>query len=110
MIDHAYDCLRFMRERAVHLKSLGYQGGNLPADVGVTPEMAAADDARKQRRVDALADPATALCSGRINRADERFYIGRRHVEDPSGEPVVTDWRAPMAVPFYRATVADRMA
>lgn len=110
LIDHAYDCLRFMRERAVHLKSLGYQGGNLHADVGVTPEMAAADDARKQRRVDALADPATALCFGRIDRADERFYIGRRHVEDPAGDPVVTDWRAPVAVPFYRATVADRMA
>src|SRR4051794_40709848 len=91
-LDHAYDCLRLMRERALHLKSLGYQGGNLHADVGVTPEMRAADDARKQRRVDSLADPATALCFGRIDRADERFYIGRRHVEDSHGDPVVTDW------------------
>ena len=109
VIDHAYDCLRFMRERAVHLKSLGYQGGNIHADVGLTPEAAAADDARKQRRVDALAEPATALCFGRIDRGDERFYIGRRHVEDQAGDPVVTDWRAPAAVGFYRATIADRM-
>ncbi|HUP85185.1 MAG TPA: UvrD-helicase domain-containing protein [Acidimicrobiales bacterium] len=108
-IDRAYNCLRFMRERAIHLKSLGYQGGNLHADVGVTPEMAAADDARKQRRVDSLAEPTTALCFGRIDRGEDRFYIGRRHVEDEHGEPVVTDWRAPAAVGFYRATVADRM-
>ena len=109
MIDHAYACLGHMRDRAIYLKSLGYQGGNIHADVGVTPETLAADDARKQRRVDSLADPATALCFGRIDRGDERFYIGRRHVEDTDGEPVVTDWRAPVAVAFYRATVADRM-
>lgn len=109
VIDHAYECLRYMRERAIHLKSLGYQGGNIHADVGLTPEAAAADDARKQRRVDALAEPATALCFGRIDRGDERFYIGRRHVEDEAGDPVVTDWRTPVAVGFYRATIADRM-
>ena len=110
MIDHAYACLEAMREHAIHLKSLGYQGGNIHADTGLTPEMAAADDARKQRRVDSLAEPATALCFGRIDRRDgNRFYVGRRHVQDADGEPVVTDWRAPVAVPFYRATVVDGM-
>src|SRR5688500_6377405 len=109
VIDHAYECLRLMRERAIYLKSLGYLGGNIHADTGLTPEMAAADDARKQRRVDSLAEPATALCFGRIDRGDDRSYIGRRHVEDSSGDPVVTDWRAPSAVAFYRATMADRM-
>ena len=109
LIDHAYECLRFMRERAVYLKSLGYLGGNIHADTGLTPEMAAADDARKQRRINALAEPATALCFGRIDRGDERFYIGRRHVEDQRGDSVVTDWRVPVAVGFYRATIADRM-
>jgi DNA helicase IV len=109
VVDHAYDCLRVMRERAVYLKSLGYQGGNVHADVGITPETIAADSARKQRRIDALADPATALCFGRIDHPDQRSYIGRRHVEDANGDPVVTDWRAPVATAFYRATVADRM-
>ncbi|SEP01013.1 DNA helicase IV [Trujillonella endophytica] len=37
----------------------------------------------------------------------ETFHIGRRHVRDAAGEPVVIDWRAPMSRPFYRATVAD---
>ena len=37
----------------------------------------------------------------------ETYYIGRRHVDDPDGEPVVVDWRAPVAIPFYRATAVD---
>ena len=36
-------------------------------------------------------------------------HIGRRHVEAENGEPLVVDWRAAVAVPFYRATVADPM-
>jgi DNA helicase IV len=32
------------------------------------------------------------------------FYIGRLAVSDESQEPVVVDWRAPIAEPFYRAT------
>src|SRR5881394_4349472 len=110
-LDHAYRCLDDMHERAVHLKSLGYLGGNVHADTGLTPESATRWDMDRQRRVDALSDTGSALCFGRIDRrSGERFYIGRRHVEDGDGEPVVTDWRAPSAVPFYRATVADPMA
>ena len=37
----------------------------------------------------------------------DRWYVGRRHIEDASHEPVVVDWRAPIAAPFYRATHAD---
>jgi DNA helicase IV len=49
-----------------------------------------------------------ALCFGRIDEEDaETFYVGRRHVETPKGDPVVVDWRAPVSVPFYRATVQD---
>ena len=40
-------------------------------------------------------------------RASEHWYIGRRHIEDDGHEPVVVDWRAPIAAPFYRATAAD---
>ena len=35
------------------------------------------------------------------------YYIGRRHIETTDHEPVVVDWRAPVAAPFYRATVVD---
>jgi DNA helicase IV len=39
----------------------------------------------------------------------ECFHIGRRHVHDPAGRPVVIDWRAPVSRPFYRASQADPM-
>src|SRR5215831_11007456 len=40
---------------------------------------------------------------------DTPLYIGRRHVHDPQGTPVVIDWRAPVSRPFYRASQADPM-
>ena len=50
-----------------------------------------------------------ALCFGRIDEEDaSTLYVGRRHVETPKGDPVVVDWRAPVSVPFYRATVPIR--
>src|SRR5712672_2691244 len=35
--------------------------------------------------------------------------MGRRHVHDPGGRPVVIDWRAPVSRPFYRASRAEPM-
>jgi DNA helicase IV len=62
------------------------------------------------RRAEALRDdPATALFFGRLDHGDERLYVGRRHVHDADGEPLVIDWRAPMSRPFYRASTADPM-
>lgn len=37
----------------------------------------------------------------------DRWYVGRRHIEDDDHHPVVVDWRAPIAAPFYRATAHD---
>jgi DNA helicase IV len=39
----------------------------------------------------------------------ESFHIGRRHVHDRQGHPVVIDWRAPVSRPFYRARPSDPM-
>lgn len=108
-LQHAYACLRFMRDRAVRLKELGYLGGDV-SEGGPTPETLAKWMADKQRRIDDLAESPSALCFGRTDRLDDqRLYIGRRHVEDENGQAVVVDWRAPSAVPFYRATVVDPM-
>jgi hypothetical protein len=41
--------------------------------------------------------------------AGHSFHIGRRHVHAPDGTPAVIDWRAPVSVPFYRASAADPM-
>ena len=56
-----------------------------------------------------LRTPGAGDFFGRIDElgADDRWYIGRRHIEDAQHDPVVIDWRAPIAAPFYRATVHD---
>ncbi len=56
--------------------------------------------------------PATPPATGRgagagVASTGDRWYIGRRHIEDGDHEPVVVDWRAPVAAPFYRATGVD---
>lgn len=73
-------------------------------------------------RIKALADLSdTPLFFGRLDylhapgedRAEgasgEQFYIGRRHVHDADGDPMVIDWRAPVSQPFYRASKKDPM-
>ena len=47
-----------------------------------------------------------SLVFGRIDPAatGERFYIGRVGLWDADHDPIVVDWRAPVAEPFYRAT------
>src|SRR5258706_6541700 len=60
-----------------------------------------------QMQVDDLDDPRAANFFGRIDtETSERFHIGRRHIEGDEREPVVIDWRAGNAAPFYPATVA----
>ena len=39
--------------------------------------------------------------------SNDTWYVGRRHIENEQHDPVVVDWRAPIAAPFYRATHAD---
>jgi DNA helicase IV len=55
---------------------------------------------------DALVDLRGPGAGDFFGRIDE-WYIGRRHIEDEQHDPVVVDWRAPIAAPFYRATSVD---
>jgi DNA helicase IV len=100
------ECLGRMRDRADRI-----------ADYGVDALASEALGAARARRLRALADdPRVPPFFGRIDRgadeehpAGEIFHIGRRHVRDDAGDPLVIDWRAPMARPFYRATTAEPM-
>lgn len=60
---------------------------------------------------EALADlrlPGAGDFFGRIDEeGGDQWYVGRRHIETDEHDPVVVDWRAPIAAPFYRATMAD---
>ncbi|SEQ61605.1 HelD family protein [Microlunatus flavus] len=50
------------------------------------------------------------LVFGRLDRTDgEVRYVGRIGVRDEDYEPLVIDWRAPAAEPFYRATPTQPM-
>lgn len=62
------------------------------------------------RRLAALDIGDTPLCFGRLDFAeDDRFYVGRLGVDDAEHTPLVVDWRAPVAEPFYRATAVSPM-
>ncbi|MBI0379016.1 AAA family ATPase, partial [Streptomyces albiflaviniger] len=52
-------------------------------------------------RLDYLHAPGAEMAEG---AEGERFYIGRRHVHDADGDPMVIDWRAPVSQPFYQAS------
>ena len=114
-IDHAYECLEQSKEAAWQLRDLS------EADLGGTFqarfERNAFDEALVKRLTDLDLGNA-ALVFGRIDRvvADdgapfetEAFHIGRLAVADQNAEPVVIDWRAPVAEPFYRATGREPM-
>ncbi|MBM9505182.1 AAA family ATPase [Streptomyces sp. KK5PA1] len=57
-------------------------------------------------RLDYRHAPGADLAEG---ASGENFYIGRRHVHDADGDPMVIDWRAPVSQPFYRASRTDPM-
>ncbi len=117
-VDFAYDCLDATRASAWRLRDLNEadMGGTMQARF----ERNAFDEALIKRLNDLdLGD--SALVFGRIDRraespesprspeGTESFHIGRLAVADESSEPVVVDWRAPVAEPFYRATGRDPM-
>jgi len=99
-----------MREDVLSLRALGGDP--------VSEEYLKAD---LYRRAEALRDlPDTPLFFGRLDYAPQaggagdgvaghRFHVGRRHIHDPDGRPVVIDWRAPVSRPFYRASPAEPM-
>jgi DNA helicase IV len=112
LIDHAYDCLESSRAAAWRLRDLS------EADLGGTFQARFERNAFDEAVVKRLADldlGNAALVFGRIDRYAESpdtlesFHIGRLAVADQASEPVVVDWRAPVAEPFYRATGREPM-
>ncbi|MGH9197236.1 MAG: hypothetical protein ACRD1T_16045, partial [Acidimicrobiia bacterium] len=62
------------------------------------------------RRLKSLEIGDLPLIFGRIDKHDgEKFYVGRLAVYDEEQHPMVVDWRAPAAEPFYRATPLEPM-
>ncbi len=98
-LDHAHAALVLMRHEAEQISDPG-------ADAFSSESLGAL----RARRLAALAeDPTAPPFFGRIDTTAEIVHIGRRHVRDEHREPLVVDWRAPVARAFYRATAADPM-
>ena len=95
--------LRRMREHTATLLDTQSAWGN---DELTTRALAAS----LARRFDQLLDDGvTPLFFGRLDTdRDEVFHVGRRHVSGSDGEPVVLDWRAPVAGAYYQASAQDR--
>ncbi|MCE9622484.1 MAG: AAA family ATPase [Actinomycetia bacterium] len=118
-IDFAYRCLEQSKVDAWKMRGLheGTLGGTFQARY----ERDVYDEAVFNRLTQLDLGDA-ALVFGRIDRhvvndeaagdsqhpgAVENFHIGRLAVADENADPVVVDWRAPVAEPFYRATGRD---
>jgi len=106
-IDRAYDRVEALRAAANELlETVLRQRGGTPGsfaerDVVVRTTL---------QRLEQLDVGRESLCFGRIDRTDgETFHIGRLAVSGEDQEPLVVDWRAPVAEPFYRATGVDTM-
>jgi len=107
-IDHAYARLKTMRDAAQTMlgDAFAQRGRGTPQsiterDVSVRTSLA---------RISQLEIGDEPLVFGRIDTTgdldagSEAFHIGRLAVSDDDQEPLVVDWRAPVAEPFYRAT------
>jgi DNA helicase IV len=93
--------LKRMRGRAEALYDVG-------SGLALDPYGAEALGRALSRRIRDLADdPSTPLFFGRLDIDEIAYYVGRRHVTDDAGEPMVLDWRAPLSRSFYRASVRD---
>ncbi|MDP9226740.1 MAG: AAA family ATPase [Actinomycetota bacterium] len=98
-LQEAYRFLAVMRERTRRVVEEGEFGDSVDEEI-LRAEL--------RDRLSRLQDTNSPLTFGRIDSdGGDTFYIGRRHVRDDHGDPVVIDWRAPVATPFYRATIHD---
>ncbi|HEY2813605.1 MAG TPA: UvrD-helicase domain-containing protein [Acidimicrobiales bacterium] len=107
-VDYAYECLEAARRRASSLGSMVEVGRGGTEQARFERDVIWDTIVTRLRELE-LGD--ASLIFGRIDRAEENgdqggetFYIGRLAVSDEGQEPVVVDWRAPVAEPFYRAT------
>jgi DNA helicase IV len=87
--------------REVHGR--GSDGGTFAARM--EREVSAYEQARRLSQLNSV---DRGLCFGRMDdTGDHTFYIGRIGLHDDEYEPVLIDWRAPAARPFYAATPND---
>ena len=97
-VDHAYECLEQMRRQVERVGEA----------VDAPEYQAVLFEAWARRRLATFEDADRGLCFGRLDLdgVAASLYVGRRWVHEDDA-PVVVNWQAPAARPFYTATVAE---
>lgn len=108
VVNRVYERLEVMRAQAGALKSEGHSRAKSGPLTGLVER-----DAMVLRAAAQLSDldgQEEDLVFGRLDFDDgETYRVGRLGVRDEDREPLVVDWRAPAAAPFYRATTGEPM-
>jgi DNA helicase IV len=106
VVDRVYTRLEVMREQAKRLKEEGHgRATSGPLTGLVERDAMVLRAAAKMSDLDAQEE---GIVFGRLDFDDGVTYrIGRLGVRDEDREPLVVDWRAPAAAPFYRATPGE---
>jgi len=97
-LDRAYDFLEKMRALVEHAPT-----------AAIHEDRALMLEAWARKRLRTYEDASRGLCFGRLDLegTEQRVYVGRRWVHDDAQDPVVVNWQAPAARPFYVATPGD---
>ncbi|TDC65239.1 helicase [Micromonospora sp. KC207] len=106
VVDKVYARLEIMREQARELSEEGHgRAGSGPATGLVERDAMVLHAAARVADLDGQEE---GIVFGRLDFDDGYTYrIGRLGVRDEDREPLVVDWRAPAAAPFYRATPGE---
>ena len=120
-IDHAYECLERTKRIVESMREgvVDGQGGTFQNRyerdvvwdrVGVRlGQLEIGERSLVFGRIDTDPDTVRSDEDGPGPGPGETYYIGRIAVADEHSDPVVVDWRAPLAESFYRATGVDPM-
>ena len=106
-VDAAYDRVLAMRGSATGMAEAARLDQTRNAQALFERDSAIAHAGHRLAALDIAKD---RLLVGRLDLADGScLYVGRLAVADEQGDPLVVDWRAPAAEPFYRALPQDPM-
>ncbi len=107
-VDRVYGRVAELRDEAKAMRAAGYRRGHERHPGALFERDVMVYQASRMLRE--LETEHEGLVFGRLDRADGQVhYIGRLGVRDQDYEPLVIDWRAPVAAPFYQATAEDPM-
>ncbi|GAA1891092.1 HelD family protein [Asanoa iriomotensis] len=105
VVDRVYARLDVLRGQAKSLEGEGHGRAAGNSATGLVERDAIVH--RAAARMRELNSEEEGLVFGRLDFTDgETYHIGRLGVRDGI-EPLLVDWRAPAAAPFYRATTGD---